>query len=162
MIPNGPGPWFCALLFNTSLEEKCKTQTHLAVHTFPHLYIDYFNSKKEGVCWVMVLKIGPFKKWKDACSFHAAWSTNTRGKTRRLEKGLALLDQFRERFHLHAWAEYSVRDECIAKFQNDTRQVIHLVDEEQTDKVVQNLNNIASNYINEMEIDKYEYKRQKV
>jgi hypothetical protein len=153
-IPNGLGPWFCALLFNTSVQEKCKTQTYLAVHTFPHLYVDYLNSQAETDFWILVLQIGPFKKWQDARNFHAAWSTKTKSKTSRLERGLELFDAFQTRLNLSAWGEYQLRDACLAKYVKTQAQ----------EPTVARLDNMASNYTSSLygaEIYKYEYKKQK-
>lgn len=162
--PNGLGPWFCALLFNTSLLDKCKTQTHLAVHTFPHLYADWLNSKmnaKDGNCWVVVLKIGPFKKWVDARNFHASWSIKTRGKIRRLERGLELLEQFQEPLQLQAWGEFSIRDQCLERFASDRRIIVK---EEIQDQVLHTLHKMSSNYEPSLygaELQKYDYSRKK-
>jgi hypothetical protein len=47
ITPGGLGPWFCSLFFNTSTSEKCKKQTHIVAHTYPHLVLDAMN-RKEG------------------------------------------------------------------------------------------------------------------
>jgi ABC-type Zn2+ transport system substrate-binding protein/surface adhesin len=41
VTPGGQGPWFVALLFNTSRD--CKKQTHLVAHTHPHMAMDILN-----------------------------------------------------------------------------------------------------------------------
>lgn len=166
--PNGLGPWFCSLIFNTSQLKNYKTQTHLAVHTFPHLYVDWLNSRlleahrSEGICWVMVMKIGPFKKWNEACQFFNSWSCKTRGKLRRLERGVELFEQFQEQFQLKMWAEYNHQAECIQKFANDPRVVsLKYIPKTPMEKALHSMNQMRETYLCGTEVQKYDARKKK-
>jgi hypothetical protein len=122
-----PGPWFCSLLFNTS--EECKKQTHLISHTLPHLAVDVLNKpptvgseekkrsrETEENCWVMILKVGPFEKWAHSVAFLNLWTEKTRGKMRRLERGLDLFHMYKNAYKLKLWAQPASRDACLQSF----------------------------------------------
>jgi hypothetical protein len=121
MIPGGPGPWFCCLLFNTSTT-KCKKQTHLIAHTLPHLAVDVLNKasplQEKSDCWVAILKIGPFEKWCDCVSFLQLWTNHTRGKLRRLERGMELFYAYHQQYQLRAWLQSKTRDETVAEHES--------------------------------------------
>ncbi len=132
MLPGFFGPWFCSLLFNCS--RKAKKQTHLVAHTLPHLAIDYLNKptslaptaseEKKRVrqddeeCWVMILKIGPFEKLTNAVAFLNLWMSKTRGKMRRLERGIELYNDYKDAYKLKMWVQQTNRDECLKHFYN--------------------------------------------
>lgn len=121
--PNGLGPWFCALIINLSFSKKCKEQSHLVAHTSPHLYVDWLNNgvpsskRVEGCVWITLMKIGPFLQWHDAARFQATWLNKTRSRQRRIERGLELYAQHRERYQLRMWAQYQTRDEALRTFE---------------------------------------------
>jgi len=119
MLCGGPGPWFCSLLLNTS--ETSKKQTHLIAHTMPHLALDIFNKSKTDAsyCWVMLLKIGPFEKWSEAVAFLNLWTDKTRGKSRRLERGLELFSMYGHVHSLCLWGQTQTQEEIL---QNEAKQ----------------------------------------
>jgi hypothetical protein len=113
MLCGGPGPWFCSLLLNTS--ETSKKQTHLIAHTMPHLAVDIFNKSKtdKSYCWVMLLKIGPFNVWSEAVAFLNLWTDKTRGKSRRLERGLELFSMYGHAHNLCLWGQTKTQQEIL-------------------------------------------------
>jgi len=126
--PGGLGPWFCTLYFNASQSKKCKKQTFIIACSMPHLALDALNvgsaelrasRQADGECWVMILKIGPFERWNDAQRFMAAWTAQTRGKGRRIDRGMELFHSYRERYKLQAWGQFRTRNECVDAFFDD-------------------------------------------
>jgi hypothetical protein len=150
MLPGGPGPWFCSLLFNTS--DDSKKQTHLIAHTLPHLAVDVLNTEKKrkrrrgsvsaaqqqqdeedvedvsavanatAECWIMILKIGPFNVWSDAVAFLNLWTGKTRGKARRLERGLELYEQYGVAYQLNLWGQSVDKSTALNIFHEQQRQ----------------------------------------
>lgn len=108
MTPGGLGPYFCGLFCNSA--EKSKKQTHLVVHTFPHLACDMLNRSGQDR-WVMLLKIGPFDSWSIAVAFLEAWMSRKRGKQRRLERGIELFLMYRVAYDLRLWSQAKTREE---------------------------------------------------
>ena len=49
--------------------------------------------------------VGPYFKWKDALGFFNLWSRQTRGKARRLQRGVSLLINYREQYNLWMWVQ---------------------------------------------------------
>jgi len=133
-FPGGPGPWYCCLLMNMS--ETCKKQTHVFAHTYPHLAVDRLNQpaqtllsethrrrrkrrveqQQQDACWVMVLMIGRFEAWNDAVAFLHLWMDHTRGKLRRLERGVELFKRYCEHYSLTLWSEDRHRDAIVDAF----------------------------------------------
>jgi hypothetical protein len=119
--PGGPGPYFCTLLFNTGA--NCKKQTHLFAHTLPHLAIDVLNKtqskdkrrarQQNDDCWVMMLKIGPFCRWDECCSFLQLWSDKTRGKEKRFNRGVELFWRYQASLNLQMWVQQKERDAAV-------------------------------------------------
>ena len=154
MLPGGPGPWFCSLLFNTS--DDSKKQTHLIAHTVPHLAVEVLNTEKKrkrrrgsvaaaaaqqqqdeeeledasaaanataaAECWIMILKIGPFNVWSDAVAFLNLWTGKTRGKARRLERGLELYEQYAVAYQLNLWCQSVDKSTALNIFHEQQRQ----------------------------------------
>lgn len=87
-LPRGSGPWFVALLWNTS--KSGKKQTEVVIHTYPHLFIHAYNSKDVSSFWVVLMKVGPFEQWSKATVFSTQWSQKLRTCTARIEKGITL------------------------------------------------------------------------
>lgn len=117
------GPWFCSLLFNTST--KCKKQTHLVAHTYPHLTVDALNKntstnkrkrKDDEDCWVIIIKVGPFCEWDHATTYLNLWMLHTRGKACRLERGLMLYQEYKEQYGLKMWTQTANRSQLVATF----------------------------------------------
>lgn len=81
------GPWFVALLINTTDDN---TRTELVPHTYPHLMVDVLNTKHANQVWVVLMKVGPFERWSECVSYSQAWSSKTRGRAARIEKGIRL------------------------------------------------------------------------
>jgi hypothetical protein len=94
LLCNSFGPWFVALLFNTSPpsvhDKKHKDQTELVAHTYPHLMVDVLNAKHPHSVWIILMKVGPFERWADCSAFARTWSAKTRGRAARIEKGIRL------------------------------------------------------------------------
>ena len=61
----------------------------------------------------MILKIGPFNIWSDAMSFLNLWTEKTRGKARRLERGLELFEMYRERHQLSLWGQTQDKERAV-------------------------------------------------
>lgn len=123
MIPGGGGPWFAALLFNTSTTSK--KQTHLIAHTSPHLAADILNrghSDDKDNFWVIILKVGPFQKWSECLSYISLWTTQTRGRERRLERGVELFKMYWENYRLTMWIQDKARDEMINELKKSKTQ----------------------------------------
>lgn len=138
--PGGLGPYFCSLFFNTS--SKCKKQTHLAAHTYPHLIQDRMNSQiirgsderkrerqEDEECWVQILKVGPFQSWNQCKLFLSTWIDKTRGKKRRLERGVELARQYQK----HIWVQDKARDDVVKQFYQDIASV-HFDEEVEEEK----------------------------
>jgi hypothetical protein len=96
-------------------------------HTFPHLALDALNKKNVTAaeaaakdCWVMMIKIGPFERWEDCVSFLNLWITKTRGKTRRLERGVELFNAYRDRYNLNMWAQTKTKQQVIEEYNTST------------------------------------------
>lgn len=123
--PGGLGPWFVALLFNTS--DESKKQTHLVAHTLPHLATDILNkataSDKKSY-WVIMAKVGPFENWADCIAYLNLWTFRTRGRKKRLERGIELWEQFRHKLGLTLWAQTNERDTILEAVEEE-RQGAH-------------------------------------
>ncbi len=135
-VPGGLGPYFCSIFFNTS--SKCKKQTHPVAHTYPHLIGDRMNSQiirgnqerkrereEDEECWVQILKIGPFNSWNECRKFLSTWIFRTRGKKRRLERGVELARQYEK----HILVQKIPRDEAVENFYKNI-EAIHFDKEE--------------------------------
>ena len=124
ILCGGLGPWFCSLIFNAS--QRSKKQTHLIAHTLPHLAVDILNKpasddkkrsrEEEEECWVMILKIGPFEQWQNAMAFLNLWTSKTRGKMRRLERGFELFNDYKDSYGLKLWAQQVDRETSLRNF----------------------------------------------
>ncbi len=152
-MSGGLGPWYVSLLFNTS--KKCKKQTHLVAHTSPHLVVDFMNKpapstekkrqkEEEEDCWIMIVKIGPFDSYNNSCAFKKLWTNQTRGKMRRLERGVELFNMYRAQYNLKMWSEVRLRDDVLKLFFHPSSSALQLPpptevmsegDEEQEDQV---------------------------
>lgn len=121
--PGGYGPWFCAFIVNTATRPK--KYTHIVAHTLPHLVVDALNKgASDEDCWIMLFKIGPFTHWTDSIAFLNQWLNQTRGKTRRMERGLELFAQYRDQFRLCLWSQTRPRDEALRYFHNEQSNLI--------------------------------------
>lgn len=87
----------------------------------PHLALDIFNKSKTDTsyCWVMLLKIGPFDEWSKAVSFLNLWTDKTRGKTRRMERGLELFAMYGHAHKLSLWGQSQTQEEIL---ENEAKQ----------------------------------------
>lgn len=103
----GMGPWFCSLYF--SLADSPKKQTDLRVHTYPRLLERLMNGPKASAFgtggWVLVMMVGYFEQWTDALAFYTLWAKQTRGKTRRMQRGLDLFARYRDEYKLKLWLQ---------------------------------------------------------
>lgn len=107
----GLGPWFCSLYF--SLASNPKKQTDLRVHTYPLLLERLMNGPKANSVgtnstvggWVLIMVIGYFEQWDDALAFYTLWSKQTRGKTRRIQRGLDLFYRYNKSYKLRMWLQ---------------------------------------------------------
>ncbi|MBX9635990.1 MAG: hypothetical protein K2Q45_00375 [Nitrosomonas sp.] len=73
-------------------------------------------------CWIMILKIGPFNVWSDAVAFLNLWTGKTRGKARRLERGLELYEQYGKEYSLNLWGQSIDKSTALNVFQEQQRQ----------------------------------------
>ena len=105
MKGGGLGPWFCALYVNIS--NKAKQKTDLRVHTYPLLF-ERLRPK-----WVAVIVIGPFVNWKEAETFYGLWKRQTRGISRRMQRGLNLYTSYREKYTLTMWVTNATRQKIL-------------------------------------------------
>lgn len=114
-MDGGLGPWFCALY--CCLDEGAKKQTDLRVHTYPVLLERIMNgasNKTKG--WVLVLMIGYFERWADAVAFHTLWSKQTRGKHRRIQRGIDLFHSYQQKHNLRMWTQPYSLDKAKKKY----------------------------------------------
>lgn len=113
----GPGPWFCALYFNLADSKGTKKQTDLRVHTYPLLFERVMNGPKAASVgsqgWVIIMMVGHFERWEDAVAYHTLWASQTRGKFRRIQRGLDLFHEYAEQYKLRLWAQPLKRNEAI-------------------------------------------------
>ena len=63
----------------------------------------------------MILKIGPFDLWSEAVTFLNLWSDKTRGKSRRLERGLELFAMYGHVHNLCLWGQSETQEEILQK-----------------------------------------------
>lgn len=87
ILPSGHGPWFVALLWNTTQSKK---QTEIVAHTYPHLFTQVYNNKDKNAFWVILMKMGPFDEWSKCVILCQQWSQKTRDRVARIEKGITL------------------------------------------------------------------------
>lgn len=128
----GYGPWYCTLLFNTS--KNSKKQTHLVAHSTPSLFPLIMNGlsarrppaeqQAGGIGWVIMQQIGPFKSWGNCIAFLALWTNKTRGKTRRLERGVNLFTTYAtaEEEKLTMWTRMDTKEDAILKHNTQQQQ----------------------------------------
>lgn len=118
-VPGGQGPWFVCLLFNTS--EKSKKQTHLLAHTHPHLIVEYLNkgsankNNEDANCWVIIIKVGPFTNWQQCVAYLNLWTDKTRGKSRRIERGIEIFTEYYKTMGLVMWVQRDEKEVAIKK-----------------------------------------------
>lgn len=105
----GPGPWFCALYFNLADAKGTKKQTDLRVHTYPLLIEHVLNGSKmaSSSCqgWIIIMMVGYFERWRDAVAYHTLWASQTRGKFRRIQRGLDLFHTYAMKYNLRLWIQ---------------------------------------------------------
>jgi len=141
LLPNGLagyGPWYCMLLFNTS--KTSKKQTHLVAHSNPALLPMVMNrgmyksaglvvtspdeesdgtrttrNASGGAGWVVMQEIGPFTSWTNCVRFLTLWAEKTRGKSRRLERGVDLFSTYAKRGeeNLMMWGQTNTKSAII-------------------------------------------------
>lgn len=113
----GLGPWFCALYFNLADSKGTKKQTDLRVHTYPLLFERVMNGPKAssvgGKGWVIIMMVGHFERWQDAVAYHTLWASQTRGKFRRIQRGLDLFNAYHKKYNLRLWAQPLTRTKAI-------------------------------------------------
>lgn len=63
----------------------------------------------------MLLKIGPFDIWSEAVAFLNLWTDKTRGKSRRLERGLELFAMYGHTHNLCLWGQSETQEEILEK-----------------------------------------------
>jgi hypothetical protein len=107
----GMGPWFVALLFNTS--DECKKQTHLLAHTMPHLASDVLNKTDSDDCWIIIIKVGPFEIWDDCVAYLNLWTSRTRGRLRRLERGVEIFRMYANKLGLTFWYQTQSKEHAL-------------------------------------------------
>lgn len=137
----GPGPWFCALYFNLAITKGTKKQTDLRVHTYPLLFERIMNWPKAGSVggrgWVIIMMVGHFDSWKDAIAYHTLWASQTRGKYRRIQRGIDLFKAYTVKYNLQMWIQPFEREQAIlawkqaykakVKAKMDTRKKIDMM-----------------------------------
>jgi len=131
--PGGQGPWFVALLFNTS--DDCKKQTHLVAHTHPHMAMDILNkavttegtsNERDENYWVIMMKVGPFEDWNKCVEYLHLWSSKIRGPMRRLERGLEIFSKYRNQLNLTMWAQHETKIRILALKNDSKRDMLNL------------------------------------
>lgn len=91
------------------------------MHGSIHWFAPFRNLLDERDCWITMMVIGPFFKWDDAVGFFHLWSRQTRGKARRMKRGVTLLKCYEKQYNLVMWVQQQARDEIeadIAKMRN--------------------------------------------
>lgn len=61
--------------------------------------------------------VGPFGVWEEAVTFHRLWCQQTRGKVRRIQRGVRLYMHFRKRYNLTMELQTKQKPEILAKQQ---------------------------------------------
>jgi Ni/Co efflux regulator RcnB len=79
---------------------------------------DEEEEEEEEGCWVMILKIGPFEQWSNAMAFLNMWTSKTRGKTRRLERGIELFNDYKDAYNLRMWIQQVDCASSLDQFKN--------------------------------------------
>ena len=116
----GLGPWYVGLFFNIGSTKK---QTELRVHGSIHWFAPFRNLLDERDCWVTMMVIGPFLKWTDAVGFFHLWSRQTRGKARRMKRGITLLKCYKEQYNLNVWIQSCDKDEIVKQLEELPRAI---------------------------------------
>lgn len=107
---------YIGLFFNLS---ENKTQTELRVHGSLHWMPLVRNLLDDRDQWVTVMVVGPFLKWREALAFFHLWTRQTRGKARRLRRGITLFNYYRSRgYDLYMWAQRTTLDALRAQIQS--------------------------------------------
>lgn len=99
--PRGFGPW-CVALFAHTGADVSKRQTEIRIETYPEL-VPWAHRQSGQQGWTLTISIGPFQSWRDALVFHHQWLQPTRGKTRRIQRGLELLAKWHQHYGLYMW-----------------------------------------------------------
>ena len=68
--------------------------------------------------WITIVVVGPFENCNDAMSFHELWAKQTRGITRRIQRGLNLYASYRNKYNLKMWVT-QVSKETVLKAWRD-------------------------------------------
>ncbi len=72
-------------------------------------------------CWVMILKVGPFEQWANSVAFLNLWTSKTRGKMRRLERGIELFNNYKDLYRLKLWLQPNDRSSSLEQFYRHTQ-----------------------------------------
>lgn len=105
MLPSGYGPWVVALLVHTGQGgSSSKRQTELRIETYPEL-LPWAHARCGQPGWALVMMVGIFTSWDAAVGFYQQWLQPTRGKTRRIQRGLELIGTWYKQYHLYAWIQ---------------------------------------------------------
>jgi hypothetical protein len=107
--PIGYGPWAIALFVHTG-STSCKRQTEIRIETYPEL-VPWAHGQCGQPGWVLVMMIGIFSSWEAAFLFYQQWIQPTRGKTRRIQRGLELLAKWCTTYHLCMWIQSKTLEE---------------------------------------------------
>jgi hypothetical protein len=85
MLEYGPGPWFVALLQESSLQ-----LSEIIIHTYPELIAEAINYKNRyQTRWNVAQIVGPFTSLQHGQSYKTSWDRSKQLKTR-LENGRKL------------------------------------------------------------------------
>lgn len=101
--PIGFGPWVIALLVHTG-KGASKRQTEIRIDTYPEL-LPWAHRQCGQHGWIVVMMIGIFESWHTALLFYHQWLQPTRGKTRRIQRGLELHGQWWRQHDLRMWVQ---------------------------------------------------------
>jgi hypothetical protein len=102
-VPIGFGPWAIALLVHTG-KGTSKRQTEIRIETYPEL-VPWAHRQGGQPGWVIAMMVGVFESWRAALAFYHQWLQPTRGKTRRIQRGLELHEQWWKPYGLHMWIQ---------------------------------------------------------
>ncbi len=64
-------------------------------------------------------KVGPFEKWADCVAYLNLWTDRTRGRKKRLERGIELWREMSERFGLTLWTQTRERDDILESIRSE-------------------------------------------
>lgn len=79
-----------------------------------------------GVGWVLMQIVGPFKSWTNCHNYLRLWDKKTRGKTRRLERGVVLFSKYAHSDHeeLTFWGQTKTKQTIVNNYHQQRKHQV--------------------------------------